>query len=272
MKLYLMTDLEGVAGVLNVQDWCEPTGRYYEKAKRLLTLEVNAAVEGFFEAGASSIIVLDGHGWGAIDAELLDERVELGRGWPQGYPLLLDATFDAVAFVGQHAKAGTPYAHLPHTGNAGVLDLSINDLSIGEFGEIVLCASELGVRTIFASGDLAFTREAQDLLPGIEIVAVKRGTTPWTCDDVAENEYHARTSAAIHLHPAQARRAIRQGARRAIERARGEDFGIRKLPSPYRLVRRKRPRNPGDAAPPTTVAEHPTSVAGVLNAPEKPMP
>ena len=39
-------------------------------------------------------------------------------------------------------------------------------------------AAQLGIRTIFASGDLALTKEAQALVPGIETVAVKRGTTP----------------------------------------------------------------------------------------------
>ena len=115
MKLYLMTDLEGVAGVMNFEDWCTPGTRYYELAKEFLTLEVNAAVEGFFEGGATEITVADGHGPGAISPKLLDRRVELMRGWPTGWPALLDDSCDAVAWVGQHAKAGTEYAHLAHT-------------------------------------------------------------------------------------------------------------------------------------------------------------
>ena len=86
MKLYLMTDLEGVAGVMNFEDWCTPGTRYYELAKEFLTLEVNAAVEGFFEGGAAEITVADGHGPGAISPKVLDRRVELMRGWPTGWP------------------------------------------------------------------------------------------------------------------------------------------------------------------------------------------
>ena len=268
MKLYVMTDLEGVAGVMNMKEWCEPEGRYYQNAKRLLTLEVNAAIAGFFEGGTNEILVMDGHGWGGIDPELLDERVELGQGWPEGYPLLMDETFDGLAFVGQHAKSRTPYAHLPHTGNPGVLDYSINGLSVGEFGEIVLCASELGIRTVFGCGDLAFTKEAEEMVPGIETVAVKRGTTPGSCDEVDEENLHAKTCAAIHHHPARARCEIHAGARRAIERAVKEDFGIRKLAPPYRIVRRFRKHRASDEhAPATTVAEHSSSIAALLNMP-----
>ena len=48
MKIMIVTDLEGVAGVQNFEDWCSPGGCYYDKAKRLLTLETNAVIEGFY--------------------------------------------------------------------------------------------------------------------------------------------------------------------------------------------------------------------------------
>lgn len=44
MKIMIMTDMEGVAGILNHDDWVQPSGRFYEKGIRLLTGEVNAAV------------------------------------------------------------------------------------------------------------------------------------------------------------------------------------------------------------------------------------
>ena len=180
MRIYLMTDLEGVAGVVNHDDWCMATSRYYEMAKELLTREVNAAVEGFFAGGATEIVVADGHGAGGINPLLLDPRVEYMRGWPEGWPLLLDKSYDAVAWVGQHAKAGTPYAHIAHTQWFNYLDLSINGVSIGEFGQFAMCASELGIPAVFLSGDRAATLEARALFPDIETAEVKRGTTPGT--------------------------------------------------------------------------------------------
>lgn len=116
MKIMIITDMEGVAGVLNHDDWVVPDGQFFEKGQRFLTEEVNAAVDGFFKAGAGEVLVVDGHGDGGIDPELLDERALLKRDpgeriWPCG----LDESYDSLAFVGQHAKAGTPYSHITHT-------------------------------------------------------------------------------------------------------------------------------------------------------------
>ncbi|MHB1356122.1 MAG: M55 family metallopeptidase, partial [Anaerolineae bacterium] len=160
MKIFIETDMEGVAGVLDHDTWCQPAsasypGRYYDLGREFLTLEVNAAISGLYEAGASEIIVSDGHGAGGINPALLDSRVWLARGSTIGWPGELDDTFDAVIWIGQHAKAGTPHAHLAHTQWFNYLDQSINGTSIGELGEMALCASELGVPSILASGDEA---------------------------------------------------------------------------------------------------------------------
>src|SRR5690349_18544134 len=65
-KVFLLTDIEGVAGVVSFEHQTYPTGRYYDRAQRLLTAEVNAAVEGLRESGVEEILVADGHGPGAI--------------------------------------------------------------------------------------------------------------------------------------------------------------------------------------------------------------
>src|SRR5690242_6247438 len=98
MRIYLMTDLEGVAGVLNFTDWCLTESRYYDLAKELLTREVSAAVDGFFAGGATEVLVVDGHGAGGINPVLLDPRAELMRGFAMGWPFLLNEGCDAVAW------------------------------------------------------------------------------------------------------------------------------------------------------------------------------
>lgn len=270
MRIYLMTDLEGVAGVLNFEDWCTPESRYYELAKEFLTEEVNAAVDGFFAGGAQQIVVADGHGHGGIKPELLDSRVELLRGWTE-WPLLLDDTFDCVAWVGQHAKASSEYAHLAHTQSFKYIDLSINGISIGELGQFAMCASELGVRSIFAAGDEALTKEAQSLIPGIETVSVKRGTMPGKGDDLITPRYMKRNSPAIHLSRKRACERIRAGAQRAVERALKEDFGIIDMKAPYERVAIFRPQQEGE---PRTIAResHPSSVIALMNIPFNPKP
>jgi D-amino peptidase len=265
MKVYVMTDLEGVAGVLNFQEWTSPGTLYYEMAREFLTLEVNAAVDGLFEGGATEVVVVDAHGPGAVNIKLLDPRVEVSRGWSAPvWPLGLDKSYNYIIWVGQHSKAGTPYGHLCHTQSLEYLDESVNGISIGEFGELAMCASELGVRAIFGSGDDAFAREAQALVPGLEAVAVKRGLKPGTGEDLDVERYGRLTASARHLHPVRARRLIREGALRAIRRARAEDFGIIALRPPFERVIKLRPTKD---RPHRVVARmtHPSSFIGVMN-------
>lgn len=248
MKIYLMTDLEGVAGVLNRNDWVHMSSPYYEKAKMLLTLEVNAAIEGFFRAGATEVLVSDGHGAGGIQPELLDSRCLLLRGYATGYPCGLTKEFDCVAWVGQHAKAGTPYAHIAHTGNHYVIDLSINGISLGELGELAMSAGVLGVKPILATGDLAMCHEARNLLPGIETVSVKEGLTPGRGDECTFEEYNSRNIAAIHKSPEKARQMIKEGAYKALTRFKEDpaSFSDLKTAAPYEKIVVYRP---GDGKP-----------------------
>lgn len=270
-KIFVMTDLEGVAGVLNHKDWCSPTSRYYDCAKEFLTREVNAAVEGFLEAGAEEIVVADGHGPGGMNPVLLDERVELERGWPTGpWPLGLDDTFDACAWVGQHAKSRSLGAHLAHTQSFRYLELRVNDIAIGELGQLAMCASELGVRSILGCGDLALSREAEELIPGIESVAVKRGLQSKAGDDLSREEYGEWNTAAVHKHPIKARELIRIGAKRAVERANAEEFGLIQLRPPFkrRTVFRHDNENPRRIAE----ESHESSFIGLMNTPYDPRP
>ncbi len=272
MKLYLMTDMEGSAGVLNHDDWCMRTSQFYEMGREFLTLEANAAIEGFFAGGATSVTVADGHGQGAINPKLLDPRAELMRGWPQGFPFGLDSSFAGIGWVGQHAKAGTEYSHITHTQWFNYIDLSINGVSIGEFGQMALCAAELGIPVILGAGEQAFAEEVQALTPWAETASVKRGVTPGKGDELTTDQYRARNLGAVHLSPLRARELIRASAERAARRlARGEAFGQIPLKAPFERVGRFRPNKEGE---PRTVSRetHPTSVSAALGLAFAPKP
>jgi D-amino peptidase len=215
--------------------------------------------------GAEEILVADGHGPGAINPKLLDSRVEFLRGWGKGWPAGLEEGWDAVAWVGQHAKARTEFAHLAHTQGMGYLNLSINGIAIGEFGQLAMCASQLGIRAIFGSGDRAFTLEAQKLVAGIETVAVKRGTRPGKGDELDAEAYRKKNSGAIHLSPKKACELIRAGAVRAITHAKREDFGIIKLVPPFKRVAifRQKENQPRTYS----IEAHPSDVIALMNMP-----
>ena len=268
MKIMLVTDIEGVAGVLNFDEYCSPGTPYYEKSKRLLTEEVNAVIRGMFDGGVDEIRVVDGHGPGAIDPELLDSRVELMRGLATPpWPFTLDSSFDGVGWVGQHAKSRTPYSHLTHTGTFGVWEITANGLPVGEFGEFALCAGELGVPVIFAGGEDAFAREAEELAPGVVAVGVKRGCNSEAGLDEADADTYKKSKlAAIHLSPVKARELLYEGGKKAAEKLKRDpkSFTVVKQEPPYEIkcIFRKSERFPEGA---TLYKRHETSFIAAMN-------
>lgn len=207
MKAFLITDLEGVAGV---QRWTQTRerGPQYEQATRLLTAEVNAAVDGILDAEPDAdVIVWDGHGGGGIDVERLHAQARFIPRGPISPPYFLDESVDALFFVGQHAMAGTPDAPLSHTYSSKTIEYyKLNGVSMGEFGCRAALAGSLGIPTVFISGDDKAVAEARALVPGIYGAVVKLGRGIET---------------AIHLSPQRACQLIRETAARATENAAG---------------------------------------------------
>lgn len=199
MKIYMMTDLEGVAGVTDFEDRTTDTHDNHERRmrmKRLLTGEVNAAIDGLFEGGATQVIVNDGHGGGyTIDFEILDHRAQIIHGHDRPFWLpLLDDTCDATILVGAHAKAESSPATNYHTMSKAVKDWSLNGVSFGEMGLQAFIAGHFDVPMIFVSGEAYACQEISELIPGIVTVAVKRGLSrrsavSWTAQKAREMIY-----------------------------------------------------------------------------------
>jgi len=221
VKIYVICDLEGVAGVIDHRQQCRFDGPYYDQARRLATLELNALVEGALEGGATEIVAWDGHGPfpGGIDAELLHPECKLIMGAGDGGPVALDSSYDAMFQCGLHAMADTEKAVMCHGG------WQLNGRPIGEIGMNCAIAGSHGVPCVFVSGDRAAAEEAQALVPTMEVAIVKEALAP-TVTGLTE-------APAISLSPEQARRVIRDAARRAMARI-GEVWPLRFDP-PYTL-------------------------------------
>ena len=243
MRVYLMTDMEGVAGVLASTDWAGPGDRYYETARELTTLETNAAIEGFLAAGATEFLVADGHGWGALDPLRLHPAAKLLAGRGIGYPFGADRGFDVACQIGQHAKANADGGHLAHTGSFTVEDLTVNGRSLGEMGLNMLFCAYYQIPTILVCGDQAGADEARDLVPTIEAVAVKEGLRRGPAAGCTGPQATAYNACAVHLHPTVARDRIRTGAERALRR--WQSIPPFWLDPPYVLRRVMRPETPG---------------------------
>ena len=65
MKVFIVSDMEGVSGIVK---WQQTDGakekRAYHEGRELYTEEINAAVRGAKSAGATEIVVMDCHGAG----------------------------------------------------------------------------------------------------------------------------------------------------------------------------------------------------------------
>src|SRR5882724_1136779 len=180
LKIYISADMEGIGGVSTWQVQAAPGAPEYEKFRRLMTMEVNAAISGAFDAGATEVLVSDSH-WNAqnIDVEALDPRARLVRAFPRPLEMMqgIDETFDAAVFIGYHAGEGTPSAILAHTiSSARILELKLNGTAVPEAGLNAAIAGDFGVPVVFLSGDQTAGQQARELLGPIGTVAVKQAT------------------------------------------------------------------------------------------------
>jgi D-amino peptidase len=207
VKVFLSTDIEGCAGIV---DWAQVVSgtSEYELGRRLLLAEVNAAIDGAVDAGAHELLVNDSH-WTMqnLPPDALHARARYLSG--QHKPLYmmegLDASFDAAFFVAYHGSIGAERAVLSHTYNPRVIGhVSINGVTVGESGLNALVAQHFGVPVALVTGDDVTAEETRAVLPGAEAVVVKRAVSRFAADS---------------LHPEAACELIRTGARRALERA-----------------------------------------------------
>jgi D-amino peptidase len=203
MKVFLSSDMEGTAGVV---DWeqCVGDGPEAAAGRRLLLAEVNAAIEGALEGGATEIVVNDSH---ATMRNLPASEIAGGASYISGShkPLYmmqgLDDSFGAVLFVSYHGSVGAP-AGLSHTYNPrAVAEARINGQVTGEAGINALVAAHYGVPVVLVTGDSCACEETAALIPGVHSAVVKE---------------HVSRLAAHSLHPYRACALIREAAQRAV--------------------------------------------------------
>ena len=210
MKIYIVTDNEGLSGVSSSSYISEEKGRpdLIAESRKLLAAEINACVEGCVRGGATEIVVRDGHGGGQnVTRAMIDGRADLIGGQTPGV-LLADLDDSAgLILLGYHAMAGTPGAVCEHTMSSKTWqNVWINGRKTGEIGICAYVAGEHGVPVIMVSGDDKACAEAAEWLPEAVTCQVKKG---FSCDG-------ARIPApekALALITAKAEEAVRKAAR-----------------------------------------------------------
>ena len=130
----------------------------------------------------------------------------------------IDETFDAVLFVGYHAKAGTADAIIDHTMSGNVMNVEVNGVSLPEAGINALIAGHYDVPIAFVAGDQAICDQATGLFGDVETAAVKEGIG----------------NATLSVHPEVGREMIRAGVERALRNL--SSYRPYKLDAPFTLV------------------------------------
>jgi D-amino peptidase len=210
MRVHIISDMEGVAGIVRPQQ-TNAGEDLYEEGRKLYTEEINAAVRGATKAGAETIVVMDHHGAGkafsfnSLIPDQLDPACEfvVQSSWTE-YSGFLEEGADACLLVGMHAMAGTADGVLAHTVSGREWrSLRFNGVLVGETAINAAFCGNWGCPVLLVTGDTACCAEATALLgEGLTTVAVKRGIG---------------TRAARNLAPQRARELIEEGARTALK-------------------------------------------------------
>ena len=218
-RILVSADIEGVAGVCRPEQ-TQAGNAEYERARRWMTQEVNAAVRGAFDGGAQAVLVNDSHGhFGNLLADELDPRAELIQGKPRRLGMMagVELQISGVLMLGWHARAKSRGV-LAHTSNSfAFARVWLDTHELGEIGLYAALAGEFGVPVLLQSGCDVSAHEAQALLPGVECVCVK-----W-----AEGARSARS-----LSPQQAQTAIASAAAGVVRKLLDSPHSA---PAPLRL-------------------------------------
>ena len=214
MKAFISADWEGISGLVS--------GRNDQSnANSWMTQDVNAAVAGAFDGGATGVVVKDAHAGALnIDAQQLDERATLISGWS---PLMcmvdgLDESFQALILIGAHARNHTTAGVLHHTFTGRFDEVRLNGQPFGEAGLSTVVAGHYGVPTVMVSGDEATCTEVCELLGDVQTAPVKKGLA---------------REAAVLVPLKEAREMIRNAAKQALSNLSG--FRPLRLDPPIQL-------------------------------------
>ena len=219
LKVFISVDMEGISGLIH-WDETEEGGADYPLFRKIMTAEANAAIAGALDAGATEIVVRDAHGSARnILPDLLRPEARLIREWNSPLSMMegIDKTFDAVVFIGYHARAGTPNAVLKHTMSQSLFDVILNGVRMPEGAWNAAIAGYFGVPVVFLSGDSAIGKQIQEIIGPIETVAVKDAMGP----------------AASMIHPVKSQEMIQKGVAAALRNLKA--YKPYKPAAPYKL-------------------------------------
>ena len=206
MRVYMSVDMEGCTGIVTREE-VEPGAAHYARGRRLMTGDVNAAIEGAVAGGATEILVNDAH-WNMdnLTVEEIHPSARLIRGGhkPLGMMEGVQKGLDAVFFIGYHARAGQSGV-LSHTMlGRDVYRISLNGEEASEARLNAATAGIFDIPVVLVCGDSLLCEEVDGFLRQAVKVATKRSLGRFNAECLPAEESW---------------RLIREGAREALEKA-----------------------------------------------------
>jgi len=218
MKIVISVDMEGASGIVTGRETGYPRVAAgdpeatpdYLTARDWLTADVNAAVEGAIEAGATGFVLHDTHGCDRRNVVLdqLHPAVEVVRGAPIiffDYRDLSTSSYDAAFLIAMHARAGEAGV-ISHVLDWPLLrEVRVNGQPVGESQLTAALAGHYGIPTVLITGDNVVCNDMKAWTRGqIQTAAVKQSLSRY----------------AVRCLPLEeARRRIRQAAYDAVKNA-----------------------------------------------------
>lgn len=220
MRVYLSVDMEGITGVA-VDKHVQPGEKEYDRFRRLMTQDANAAIEGALAAGATEVVVSDGHG--PMTNVLIEELHPAARLISGSNRLLcqmegIDGGFAAAFLVGYHQREGGGDGILNHTFIGRVVyEVRLNGEPVDEAAVNAGLAGAFGVPVALVTGDASVCTDAERRIPGVITAPIKEAYDRF---------------AGLSLTPEPARTLIRERAAEAIRAVQSGRIRLYRPPSP----------------------------------------
>lgn len=185
MKILISADMEGATGVTWPAD-CEPGTPEWQRCRPMFTSDVNAAIAGLFDGGASEVLVNEAHStMRNLLLEDLDTRARMITGRHKELTMvegIQRSDLDGAVVLGYHTAAGTEgvlsHTYLPNS----IVRVTVNG-EVGSEGRLnAHVAGEYGVPVILVTGDDRTCEDAELYAPDARKVAVKDHISRYTAE------------------------------------------------------------------------------------------
>jgi D-amino peptidase len=214
LKVLLLYDMEGVSGASSVRHTNFGAEPEYTEGRKSLTADVNAAIAGLKAAGATEIVVVDGHGSGnsmepdVLEAELLAPAKMISRERPFDiYMDSYDQSFDAIVAIAMHAGAGNPDGFISHTYAVQDVQYRVNGTPFNETMILAMGGARFGIPVIMVHGDDQLEKEIKRYLPWAKYASGKKAmgrakAEPFPREEVSRRIEKAAREALLGLESA----------------------------------------------------------------------